>query len=154
MFWPTYLLLAVVALPVAELVVFILVAAKIGFGWALLLALATSCAGALLLKHGGGGAVTRLRVVVDAERAGTLRAEAPGTGVLLCGILLLIPGFITDLAGLLLLIPPLRRALGRFFRGATTRGPPTRDAVVDLKRDEWQRVPQPRLPDENSRDPR
>ena len=41
-----WLLLAILALPVAELVVFILVAATIGFGLALLLVIATSFAGA------------------------------------------------------------------------------------------------------------
>lgn len=49
-----WLLLAIVALPVAELAVFIAVAASIGFGWALLLVLATSLTGGLLLRHAGG----------------------------------------------------------------------------------------------------
>ena len=49
-----WLLLAIVALPIAELVVFIMVAASIGFGLALLMVLATSFAGGLLLRHAGG----------------------------------------------------------------------------------------------------
>jgi UPF0716 protein FxsA len=147
MFWPKFLLVALLALPFAELAVFIAVAATIGFGYAVLLVLVTSFAGAMLLRHGGRAHVARLRVVMGPERIHALHADAPGIAVLLCGILLLIPGFITDAAGLVLLIPALRRALGRAFRRAAEREMTTREAVVDLKPGEWQRMPQRRLPD-------
>ena len=82
-----------------------------------------------------------------------LQADSSGFLILLAGILLLIPGFITDVVGLLLLIAPLRRALGAAFGRGT---PPTRgDGVVDLAPEQWRRVPDPALPDrrEDEREP-
>ena len=136
-----WLLLAVLALPLAELAVFIAVAASIGFAWALLLVLATSLAGALVLRHAGGNHIARIRVAMNqglGEGSFTaLQADGSGGLILLAGILLLIPGFITDVVGLLLLIATLLR-----------RGPPPErgDGVVDLPPDEWRRVPDPALP--------
>jgi len=136
-----WLLLAVLALPLAELAVFIAVAASIGFAWAFLLVLATSLAGALVLRHAGGNHIARIRVAMNqglGEGSFTaLQADGSGGLILLAGILLLIPGFITDVVGLLLLIATLLR-----------RGPPPErgDGVVDLPPDEWRRVPDPALP--------
>lgn len=140
-----WLLLAILALPVAELVVFIMVAASIGFGLALLLVLATSLAGGLLLRHAGGNHIARVRVAMnEGLNQGSftaLQADSTGAATLIAGILLLIPGFITDVLAVLLLISPLRRA----FAG----GPPPRraDGVVDLEPEQWQRVPDPALQD-------
>ena len=49
-----WLLSGLLALPLLELVAFIVVAALIGFGWALVLILASSVAGFLILRHAGG----------------------------------------------------------------------------------------------------
>ena len=136
-----WLLLAVLALPFLELAVFIAVAASIGFAWSFLLVLATSLAGALVLRHAGGNHIARIRVAMNqglGEGSFTaLQADGSGGLILLAGILLLIPGFITDVVGLLLLIATLLR-----------RGPPPErgDGVVDLPPDEWRRVPDPALP--------
>ena len=140
-----WLLIAVLALPVAELAVFIAVAASIGFGMALLLVLATSVAGGLVLRHAGGNHIARVKVALEQGQFTSLQADNTGALTLLAGILLIIPGFITDVLGLLLLTVPLRRALfGLFGRGA----PPQRaDGVVDLEPEQWQRVPDPVLPD-------
>ena len=73
---------------------------------------------------------------------------------LLAAILLLIPGFITDVIGLLLLIAPLRRLLGALLLKAFTAGsPPRRDGVVDLDPDEWRQVSD-KVPDAKLRDER
>jgi UPF0716 protein FxsA len=144
-----WLLFAILALPVAELVVFIVVAASIGFGLALLLVIAGSLAGGLLLRHAGGNHIARVRVAMnEGLNQGSftaLQADSTGAATLFAGILLLIPGFITDALGLLLLISPLRRALAEQFGGGS---PPRRaDGVVDLEPEQWQRVPDPVLPD-------
>jgi UPF0716 protein FxsA len=140
-----WLLFVILALPVAELVVFIAVAASIGFGLTLLLVVAGSLAGGLLLRHAGGNHIARVRVAMNQGSFTALQADSTGTATLFAGILLLIPGFITDVLGLLLLISPLRRALTEQFGG----GPPPRraDGVVDLEPEQWQRVPDPVLPD-------
>ena len=139
-----WLLLALLALPLLELAVFIAVAATIGFLWALLLVLATSFAGALVLRHAGGNHIARVRVAMGQGSFTALQADGQGRPVLLAGILLLIPGFITDILGLLLLIAPLRQALGALsVRLRRQRA----DGVVDLEPEQWHRVPDPALPD-------
>jgi UPF0716 protein FxsA len=147
-----WLLLAFLALPLAELAVFIAVASSIGFAWALILVLASSLAGGLVLRHAGGSHIARVRVALDQGSFTALQADSSGGLILLAGILLLIPGFITDVVGLLLLIAPLRRALAAVFRRG--QPPPRADGVVDLPPEQWRRVPDPALPDRRDDDER
>jgi UPF0716 family protein affecting phage T7 exclusion len=77
-------------------------------------------------------------------RAGTfagLRAGA-GSANVLGGILLFVPGFITDLVGLVVLVPPLRRGLGGMLRQLWTRyrRPAPSPEVIDLQPGEWHEV--------------
>jgi UPF0716 protein FxsA len=147
-----WLLLALLALPFMELAAFVAVAAAIGFAWALTLVLATSLAGALVLRQAGGSHIARVRVALGDGSFAALQADSRGFLILLAGILLLIPGFITDVVGLLLLIAPLRQALGAALgrRSPATRG----DGVVDLEPEQWRHLPDPALPNrhDNERD--
>ena len=138
-----WVLLAVLALPFAELAAFVAVAATIGFAWALLLVVATSLAGGVLLRHAGGNHIARMRVALGGGNISALQADGTGSLVLLAGFLLLIPGFITDAIGALLLLVPLGAAL--------RRGPPAHspDGVVDLEPEQWHQVPDPSLPRPN-----
>jgi UPF0716 protein FxsA len=148
-----WLLLALLMLPLAELVVFITVAGAIGFLPALGLVLATSAAGALVLRRAGGSHIARVRSAWDDGSFTALQADSAGSFILLAGILLIIPGFITDTVGVLLLLVRLALTLGAALgRG----GPPARaDGVVDLAPEQWHRVPDPVLPDrgENESNP-
>jgi len=147
-----WLLIAVLALPLAEIVVFVLVAIWIGFLWALLAVAATSIIGATMLRVGGGEHVERRKTVMGPQRVTALQSDSTGTMYLLAGILLLIPGFITDIVGLLLLIAPLRRLLGALLLKAFVAGETRqRDGVVDLDPEEWRQVPDAQLPDERER---
>jgi UPF0716 protein FxsA len=139
-----WLLFGVLTLPFAELVTFIAVAATIGFARALALIVLGSLTGLMVLRHAGGNHIARIRVALDDGGATAMQADSDGFLILLAGILLLLPGFITDLAGLMLLATPLRRALARFAggRAAAVR----RDGVVDLEPEQWRRVPDPGLP--------
>ena len=134
-----WVILAVLALPILELTVFIAVAAAIGFGWAFSLILAGSLCGALILRRAGGGHVARIRVALDHGSFTALQTDAWGGLTLLAGILLLIPGFITDIVALFLLAGSLRRA----FVGEQ----PRQNDVVDLAPGQWHQVPEPPLPD-------
>ncbi|HET8545720.1 MAG TPA: FxsA family protein [Pseudolabrys sp.] len=135
-----WVILAVLALPILELAAFIAVVATIGFGWALSLILAGSLCGALILRHAGSGHAARIRVALDRGSFAALQTDADGGPVLLAGILLLIPGFITDIVALVLLVGSLRRA----FVGVAPR---QEDGVVDLAPEQWHQVPDPSLPD-------
>lgn len=145
-----YLLLAVLALPFMELAVFIAVAGSIGFLWALFLVVATSMAGAMVLRHAGGNHIARVRVAMGDGGFSALQADSAGAATLFAGILLLIPGFITDVLGLLLLFAPLRRALGTLF--GVKSSPARADGVVDLEPEQWHQVPDAALSDRRDRE--
>ena len=144
-----WLMLALLALPLAELAAFIAVAVMIGFAWALALVLAGSLLGALVLRHAGGNHIARVRVALGDGGATALQADSAGFLILLAGILLLIPGFITDVLGLALLVGPLRRALASILGRQTA---PRHDGIVDLEPEQWRRVPDPSLPDRRDND--
>jgi len=139
-----WVLLAILALPFAELAAFVAVAAAIGFGWALLLVVATSLFGGLVLRHAGGNHIARMKVALGSGNISALQADGTGSLVLLAGFLLVIPGFITDALGSLLLLAPLGAALRR---GRPARSP---DGVVDLEPEQWHRVLDPSLPRRDS----
>jgi UPF0716 protein FxsA len=147
-----WLLAAVLALPLAEIVVFVLVAVWIGFGWAALAVLTTSLIGAFMLRRGGGAHIARMRVVLGPQRLSALEADGAGTLYVISAILLLIPGFISDTIGLVLLVRPLRRALGALLRRTFAAAAARRDdGVVDLEPQDWRRVPEAQLRDERDR---
>lgn len=86
------LLILFVGLPILEIYVITLVAGQIGGGATLLLLLAGVAAGALVIRY-----------------AWRRRPRSSDTALLvLAGFLLLIPGFVSDAVGLLLLLPPVR----------------------------------------------
>ncbi|HXD44143.1 MAG TPA: FxsA family protein [Pseudolabrys sp.] len=150
-----WLLTAILMLPLMELAMFVAVAAAIGFGPAFGLILLGSIGGMLLLRHAGGSHVSRVRVAMADGNFSALQADGTGGVILLAGILLLIPGFITDVIGLVLLVAPLRRALFALAGLRQATAPPRADGVVDLEPEQWRRVPDPELPDSrNHRDGR
>jgi UPF0716 protein FxsA len=102
---------AFIVVPLAELWAILAVGDAIGVVATILILLADSVLGALLLRAQGRGAWRRF---VDALRTGRVpsRELADGLLILVGGALLLTPGFLTDAVGLMLLVPPTR-ALGR-----------------------------------------
>jgi UPF0716 protein FxsA len=92
---------------VAEVVVFVLVAQWIGAGLAVLAALATSALGWALLARQGTKALTELRESARTGR-GTGRELGNAGLVALGGLLMVLPGFIGDVLGLLCLLPGTR----------------------------------------------
>ena len=105
-------LLIVMVLPIVELWLLIRVGAVIGATLTVAQVLATAVLGVAVINRQGLSTLTRVR-------ARLARGEAPATEVTegmvqaLAGLLLVMPGLLTDAAGLLGLIPPLRRWLAR-----------------------------------------
>jgi UPF0716 protein FxsA len=120
------LLLLFIAVPLAEIYVIIQVGQAIGALWTIVLLIVDSLIGARLVAWQGRLAWRRF---VEAIAAGRVPHDEVTDGVLVVigGTLLLTPGFITDVFGLLLLVPPtravIRRAVLRSIRrrGAVTR---------------------------------
>ena len=142
---------AILLLPLAEIVAFILVAALVGLGFALLLMLATTLAGFLVLRRAGRGGIARFRVAVaDTDVAG-IQANTGGFLTVLAGLLLFLPGFLTDLIGAVLLIGPVRRWCGRTFRRWVGRRNPPDRSTIDLAPGEWQQLSDRELSNNSSR---
>lgn len=114
-----FLQLALIAMPIAEIIVLILVGKAIGVLPTVLLVIASSVLGAVLLKRQGLSALTRLRTDLRENR---VPAAAIGHAIVvaIAGVLLLLPGFITDIVGLLLFIPAVRRTMWRQIAGSVT----------------------------------
>lgn len=101
------LVLLFILVPIAELYVIIQVGEAIGVVPTLLLLLADAVLGSLLLRHQGRGAWRRFNEAI-AQRRFPGKEVADGVLIVLGGSLLLAPGFLTDLVGIFLLIPPTR----------------------------------------------
>ena len=113
----------------AELVVYVLVAAWIGVGWTILATLATSALGFALVGRQGTKALSDLR-----ERARSRRPAGKELGdaglVAAGGLLMILPGFLGDLVGLLCLLPVTRGLVrGLLTRVVLARAPGLRSPV-------------------------
>jgi UPF0716 protein FxsA len=105
--------LAVLVLAIVEIAAFVLIAQAIGAGWALLAVLALSVCGMLALAREGRRGWRRVR---EAAQGGAPvgRQAADGIAGAIGAFLLFLPGFVTGVIGLLLLLPPIRHfAAGR-----------------------------------------
>jgi UPF0716 protein FxsA len=109
------LVLLFIVVPIAELYVIIQVGGLIGVVPTLLLLLLDAILGSWLLKHEGRAAWRRFNQAL-AERRLPGKEVADGFLVIVGGALLIAPGFITDIFGLLLLIPPTRAVARRILR--------------------------------------
>jgi UPF0716 protein FxsA len=163
-----FLIILFIVVPILELYVIIQVGQLIGVGPTLILLLADALLGSMLLKHEGRGAWRRFNEAL-AERRFPGKEVADGVLIVIGGTLLLTPGFLTDVLGLFLLLPPTRAVarrllkrltIGRFavvgvgsgpgtFRPPTGAGPrPNRDYDFDATAEEVppQGEREPRLP--------
>ncbi|MBM46343.1 MAG: hypothetical protein CL458_08850 [Acidimicrobiaceae bacterium] len=96
-----------VVVPILELMVIIQVGQSVGAWNTVILLVVDSLVGAWLVKHQGIGLLKKSQ---DRLRKGELPSDEifSGVTVLFAGALMLTPGFLTDLVGLLLLVPPIR----------------------------------------------
>lgn len=117
-----FLLLAFLVVPIVELYLFVEVSSSIGFGAALFWIVAVSIIGAWLVKREGMGALRRANAKVA---RGELPADELVNGILIviAGALMLTPGFLTDITGMVLLFPPTRALVRRPLRNRFASGP-------------------------------
>ena len=146
---PALLFVAFVVVPIVELFVIIQVGQVIGAWWTIAILIAVSVAGAWLVKREGRSAWQRFRNALGSTRVPAVEV-IDGALVLIGGTLLLTPGFLSDIVGLALVVPPTRavvnrairsRVRGRFGLGTAPRSrpaPPGADPVevevVDVRR--------------------
>jgi UPF0716 protein FxsA len=111
---PFLLVVLFIAIPIIELAVIIQVGEAIGVWWTIALLVADSLLGSLLMRSQGRSVWRRFNEALTAGRA-PAREVADGVLVIFGGALLLTPGFVTDIFGLLFLLPPTRAVIRRVF---------------------------------------
>jgi UPF0716 protein FxsA len=119
------LILLFILVPIVELAVIIQIGQLIGVWWTIALLVADSILGSLLMRHQGRTAWRRFQATI-AEGRVPARETIDGALVIFGGALLLTPGFVTDIFGLLFLLPPTRAVIRRLlvarFATRMTRG--------------------------------
>ena len=111
---------------ILEIATVLLVGSWIGVGWTLLALVASTVIGVLIARREGMRTLTTLR-----GKGGGAPELTDGLLIALGGLLFIIPGFLSDLAGLALLLPPSRTAIrNRMLRGAGSRVPLLRTFVI------------------------
>lgn len=109
------LLALFITVPLLELLVIIELGSRLGYDVTIMVLLLISVAGAALAKRQGYAVVARIQ---DELRFGKMPGDSliDGAMILAGALLLLTPGYITDMIGLLLLLPPVRRVVRPFAR--------------------------------------
>jgi len=166
---PLLLILLFIVVPIAELYVIIQVGQLIGVVPTLILLLADALLGSWLLKHQGRSAWRRFNEAL-ASRRFPGREVVDGALIIVGGTLLLTPGFLTDIVGVFLLLPPTRaiarRVLKRFTIGrfmvvgmpsggrGTFGAPPANGGRRPASRDYDYEASAEEVPDDGSTEPR
>ncbi|MBC7280278.1 FxsA family protein [Hoeflea sp.] len=156
-----FLLLVV---PMAEIAAFVVIGGQIGVWATLGMVLLTAIIGSFLLRWQGIGLFNRINAEMRANRIPG-RDLVHGVMILIAGVLLLTPGFVTDSLGFLLFVPAVRDAVWRLVKhrvvvqtvsagfetgnrasGMNPGGGAGADGVVDLEEDEFERHAEPSSP--------
>jgi UPF0716 protein FxsA len=109
-----FLVAALIIVPLIEIFVIIQVGQLVGPWWTIALLILSSVIGAVLMKREGSKAWERFTAALGRGRI-PAKETADGGLVIFGGALLLTPGFVTDLVGLLMLIPGSRDLVRRFM---------------------------------------
>jgi len=151
-------------IPISEIGVFILVGGEIGVVYTLALILVTAIIGTILLRFQGLSLLTKIQ---NETKAGRVPGKelVSGVMIMIAGILLLTPGFVTDTIGFLLFVPFIRTAIWAYVGSKISvsmagkssnysyssfhqhaQSPEKTEGVVDLDEDEYNEVPNPDTP--------
>ncbi len=108
------------AVPLVEVLLFVWIEERIGLGYTLLGIVITAVVGASLVRWQGMSVWAKFRAELAAGGVPSHQL-AHGAMVLVGGALLLTPGYLTDLVGFLLMIPPVREVIRRVGAGFIRR---------------------------------
>jgi UPF0716 protein FxsA len=104
-----------IIVPIVEFAILIEIGRRLGTIETLILVFGTGVTGAWLARMEGFRILERIRRDLDAGRMPSEQLF-DGVLVLVAGVVLITPGLLTDIAGLLLLFPPTRQAVKAFLR--------------------------------------
>ena len=137
------LILFFLVVPLVELYFLIRIGDSIGAGYTIFFVVLTAVIGAALVRY--QGLATFLRAQGELARRRMPAMEViEGALLLLAGAMLLVPGFISDALGFLILIPPLRQGVARrFLQARVVAGPggniyegearDSQDKIIDIE---------------------
>lgn len=141
--------------PLLEIAGFVVVGREIGVLATIALTVAMIVLGGALVRYQGFGVLSRIRTEMEAGR-NPGRELAHGVMILMAGFLLLVPGFVSDVIGLALFIPPIRDLAWRWLsRNADFStivvnrdfgGARRTEKTIDLDEDDYEADPNPDSP--------
>jgi UPF0716 protein FxsA len=111
---------AFVLVPLVEIWAILQVGQLVGPWWTIVLLVLDSLVGAWLIKREGGRAWRALRSALQSGRM-PARELADGALILIGGTLMLSPGFVLDVAGILLILPFTRPVARRLLTSVVER---------------------------------
>ncbi|MBC7152448.1 MAG: membrane protein FxsA [Rhizobium sp.] len=146
-------------LPLAEIAAFVVVGKYLGVLATLGLTVLTSMTGLVLLRVQGAGVLRRLQTESQ-KGADPAREIVHGAMIVIAAFLLIIPGFITDVVGILLFVPFVRDFAwslvkphvtvmreSRFSYRSSSKGPAApRATVIDLDEEDYHHDPNRQSP--------
>ena len=137
-----FFLLPILLLPLIEIAVLILVGSSIGVLPTIGLIIVTGFLGMALLRIQGFAVLSKLRADLDRGQAPD-KSLADAAMIAMAGVFLIIPGFVSDIIGILLFLPPvralIRASIGRRVTVVRSRARAQPD-VVDLDPAEFRRT--------------
>jgi UPF0716 protein FxsA len=145
------ILFGLLGLVMAEVAVFLLVAGVLGSFAAVFALLATSALGMLVLARMGRRFAGRLADVLSQRGLGVAGTRSGGLLTTVGGLLLVLPGFITDCVGLALLVPAIQRRL--IDHAPIGRRRPAR-GVLELDRSQWRDLPDRHIENDSDAPPK
>ena len=116
------LLLIFILVPVIEIALFIQVGSWLGMWPTLVTVILTAIIGTYLLRLQGIAELIKLQNAMQG-RGNPIKPIANGALILVAGVLLLTPGFFTDLLGFILLTPPIRSVVIEWLSSYFTKNP-------------------------------
>lgn len=141
-----FLLLVLLALPLIEIAVLILVGSKIGVFATIGLVILTGILGTVLLRLQGFSVLSRIRSEMDRGQVPD-KSLADAAMIALAALFLILPGFISDIIGIALFLPPvralIRSMIGKRVKIVRTTGhtpSSSRPDVVDLDPADFRRT--------------
>lgn len=119
--FPFVILALLILVPLAELAVIIKVGGSLGVLPTIGLLIGVGILGTVLIRQQGLGILRRTERALSTGQV-PLDSALDGVGLLMAGALMMTPGFLTDILGLALLVPLIRRKAAGWFLSRLTGG--------------------------------
>ncbi len=135
-------------MPILEIIAFIIIGGEIGIILTLLIIALTAFFGIFLLRYQGLKIISKLKEAQSQKNIPSY-AVIHGFMIIIAGICLIIPGFITDSVGIILFIPFVREAIWNLikphihfsmFKNGSTQKKETKKPIIELDESEFSSV--------------